>query len=349
MTTEAIITGSEVFSDRYKPTEFKFRQEQIEKLRFCLQNRRSKVNLFLYGPFGSGKSAVIRQGLDEIRKDAVTVNCFECRTLQTVLEHVLAELRLSKGLRSLKNGLLDLPKASTTHNKERLHRYLKESCLILVLEEIDRIVPKIREEMLYNLCELENITLIVTAQDRTALLELDERVRSRVNAVEVEFLPYTNEQIVEILRERAEHGLAEDSYDKEVLRTVAGMSSGNARAAIGILERLALLAESAGRNRITRQDVEQAWQTAKNAQRLGKLQGLSRHHLLLYQAIFERGGIVSSVLTREYYERCRLEGLRPVAPRTLRDYPGELARRGLIQQEPAGAGTRGEAKLYRPL
>jgi Cdc6-like AAA superfamily ATPase len=349
MTTEAIITRSEVFSDRYKPTEFKFRQERIEKMRFCLQNRQSKVNLFLYGPSGSGKSAVIRQVLDETRKDAVTVNCFECKTLQTVLEHVLAELRLSKGLRSIKNGLLDLPKASTTHNKERLHRYLKENCLILVLEEIDRTVPKIREEMLYNLCELENLTLIFTAQDKDALEELDERVRSRVNPVEIEFAPYTPEQIEEILCERAEFGLAKGSCDEEALRTVAEIAAGNARSAIGILERLALLAECAGKDRITRQDVEQLWQTVRNAERLERLRGLSRHHLLLYQTITERGGVVSSMLAREYYERCRMEGISPVAPRTLRDYPGELVRRGLIQQEPAGAGSRGEAKLYRPL
>jgi Cdc6-like AAA superfamily ATPase len=346
---KAVIANPVVFTDKHKPSELKFRQEQIEKMRFCLQNRQSKVNLLLYGRSGSGKSAVIRQVLHEIRKDAVTVNCFECRTLQTVLEHVLAELRLSKGLRSIKNGLLDLPKASTTHNKERLRKYLKVNHLILVLEEMDRIVPKIREEILYNLCELENLTLIFTAQDKDALAELDERVRSRVNPVEIEFAPYTPEQIEEILCERAEFGLAKGSCDEEALRTVAEIAAGNARSAIGILERLALLAESEGRTHISQKDVEHAWQSSRNSQQLEKLRGLNRHHLLIYRAIAEHGELVSSVLRNEYYLRCRLEGLRPVAPRTLRDYPAELVRRGLIQQEPAGAGSRGEAKLYRPL
>jgi Cdc6-like AAA superfamily ATPase len=349
MTTEAIITGSEAFSDRYKPTEFKFRREQIEKIRFCLQNRRNKVSMFLFGPSGSGKSATVQRVLNEIRKDVVTVNCFESRTLQAVLERVIAELRISKGLRSIRSGLLDVPKASTTQNIERLRRYLKENNLLLVLEEIDRAVPKAREDILYNLCELENLALVLTAQDEMALQELDERVRSRVNAVEIEFQPYAQDQLKKILRERAEAGLAGDSYDQALLRVIAEISGGNARNAIGILERLALLAESEGRTCISQKDVERAWQSSRTSQQLEKLRGLNRHYLLIYRAIVEHGPMVSSLLRKEYYLRCRVEGLRPVAPRTLRDYPAELARRGLIQQEPAGAGTRGEAKLYRPL
>ena len=277
------------------------------------------------------------------------MNCFEDKTLQAVLERVIAELRISKGLRSIRSGLLDVPKASTMQNIERLRRYLKENHLLLVLEEIDRAAPKVREEILYNLCELENLTLILTAQNRTALEELDERVRSRVNAVEIEFVSYTPEQLEEILRERAELGLIRGAYDAEALHTIAEMAAGNARSAIGILERLALLAESEGRSGISQKDVDHAWESSRKSQQLEKLRGLNRHHLLIYRAIVERGKVVSSVLKNEYYQRCRVEGLTPVAPRTLRDYPAELARRGLIQQEPAGAGSRGEAKLYRPL
>jgi cell division control protein 6 len=349
MSREMIITGPKVFNHKYVPPEVKFRQQHIKKMLFCLQNGHGTVNTFLFGPSGSGKSVTIQHVLGQVSKDTVIVNCFESRTLQAVLERILAKLQISKGLRTIRNGLLDLPKASTTQNKERLRRYLKENHIVLVLEEIDRAVPKVREEMLYNLCRIENLTLILTAQNKLALQELDERVCSRVNAVEIEFSSYTQEQLKEMLRKRAGEGLVEGSYDEDVLRTVAEMSYGNARTAIGILERLALLAECGHRKRIDRQDVEQAWQTAKNAQQLEKLQGLSRHHTLLYEVIVEHGEVVSSVLRREYYQRCKLAGLKPVAPRTLRDYPGELVKRRLVRQEPGGAGTRGEAKLYRPL
>jgi Cdc6-like AAA superfamily ATPase len=348
-TEKAVIANPVVFTDNYKPLELKFRQQHTEKMLFCLQNGHEQVNLFLFGPSGSGRSAVIREVLARIRKDTVAVNCFEDKTLQAVLERVIAELRISKGLRSIRSGLLDVPKASTMQNIERLRRYLKENHLLLVLEEIDRAAPKVREEILYNLCELENLTLILTAQNRTALEELDERVRSRVNAVEIEFVSYTPEQLEEILRERAELGLIRGAYDAEALHTIAEMAAGNARSAIGILERLALLAESEGRSGISQKDVDHAWESSRKSQQLEKLRGLNRHHLLIYRAIVERGKVVSSVLKNEYYQRCRVEGLTPVAPRTLRDYPAELARRGLIQQEPAGAGSRGEAKLYRPL
>jgi DNA modification methylase len=63
MKTEAIMVGSEVFSDKYKPAELKFRKEQIEIIRFCLQNRQSKVNVFLHGPSGSGTVGVVAKRL----------------------------------------------------------------------------------------------------------------------------------------------------------------------------------------------------------------------------------------------------------------------------------------------
>lgn len=349
MCHKAIITDPKAFGDRYGLVEIRFRKRQIKKILFCLQDTLSRVNMFLFGPSGSGKTATIRHTLKKVNRDAVTVSCFERRTLQAILERVLSKLRLSKGLRSIRSELLDVPKASTAQNKERLRRYLKENQLILVLEEIDRAVPKAREEILYNLCRIKNLTLIVTAQDGTALHELDERVRSRVNAVQIEFAPYKPKQLGEVLRGRAEIGIVQGGYDEGVLRIVAETSFGNARTAIGILKRLAVLAECEQKDRIDHRDIERIWQTAENAQRHEKLAGLSRHHILLYEAIVERGEAVSSVLRREYYQRCKQEGLKPVAPRTLRDYPGELVRRGLIQQENGGAGTRGEAKLYRPL
>lgn len=103
-TEKAVIANPVVFTDKYKPSELKFRQQHIEKMLFCLQNGHEQVNLFLFGPSGCGKSAVIREVLARIGKDTVTVNCFEARTLQAVLEQIIAELRISKGLRGFDPG-----------------------------------------------------------------------------------------------------------------------------------------------------------------------------------------------------------------------------------------------------
>ena len=348
----SVVKDHKVFGKEYRPSEIALRRSQTERLRFCLGSARGEQrsrppSAFLYGESGTGKSETIRHVLAALGASAVTVSCFESRTLHAVLERMVSEFRVSEGLRTIRHGLLGIPRASAARNKERLRRFLKGATPIVVLENVDKMPPKARERVIYNLRDLDGLTLILTACSRGAVEELDERVISRLGPVVIEFLSYSREDVVRILEERAREGLSPLAWNPGLLAAIARATGGNARSAIAALERLAARADHTRRPRIWLQDIPKATTEAVEQERHVALHGLNRHQKELYRVVKERGRVTSPELRRTYLLRCRKASWKPVADRTIRAYMNELCLRGLASQEPA-AEVRGEAKLFRP-
>ena len=151
MNEKPVITDPAVFTDDFSPKKVEHRKRHIDRMLLCIGNKDNPGNLFLFGPSGSGKSAGIAAALEAGGLEAVTVDCFETRTLSAILEKILSHLRVSKGLQGIRRGIFDIPRAGAVQNMERLRRYLKDGRLVVVIEEIDRAAPKAREEIIYNL------------------------------------------------------------------------------------------------------------------------------------------------------------------------------------------------------
>jgi cell division control protein 6 len=353
MESNVPIRDPSVFAPDYQPPELAFRGSHLTHLAMALRQARPTAPLgrftpFLYGESGTGKTAVITRVLRELggKVTSATVDCFEARTPHAVLEAVISQLHVSQGLKAVRYGLLDLPKVSTARNREKLRRFARDNPLILVLEDIDRMAPKAREETLYHLCDLSGVALVLTARPTDAIHELDFRVSSRLSTVGIEFPPYSKEQLRHILRERAVLGLAPGSWNAKLLGLIAEVSFGNARTAIGALNKLAVQAEYEGRPRLSLSEMQKAVAWTRNASVMARLRGLNRHQFALYQVVLKRREVTSPDLKKAYVSFCEKSGLRPVATRTIRLYMNELSLRGLVSQEPA-AEARGEAKLFR--
>ena len=346
-----MVKDHKVFGKEYRPSEIALRRSQTERLRFCLRSARGghrsrPLSAFLFAESGTGKTEAIRHVLAALGASAITVNCFESRTLHAVLERMVSELRVSEGLRAIRHGLLGIPRASAARNKERLRRFLKGATPIVVLENVDKMPPKARERVIYNLRDLDGLTLILTACSRRAVEELDERVVSRLGPVVIEFLSYSREDVVRILEERAREGLSPRAWNTGLLASIARKTGGNARSAITALEKLAARADHTRRSRIQLQDIPKATAEAGEQERHVALHGLNRHQLALYRLVLKRREIASPDLRKAYISFCENSGLRPIAARTARLYMNELSLRGLVSQESA-AEARGEAKLFR--
>jgi len=336
-----IIANFDILSEDYIPENIPGRESQIKELRFCLDpvsKRKKPMNAWLYGPPGAGKTAtsryVLRQLTHAYKVYGVYVNCWDRASLYSVLEKVVTDLRI-----------LGAEKPDSSFKMERLQRHLKDTPLVLVLDEIDQPSPKERDSILYNLCRIESIGLVCISNSRSFLYDLDERVKSRLNTTLIEFRPYSISDLCYVLSLRAETALVPRTWDKALLETISEMAEGDARIAIQTLKNAAYYAEKGMSSKILPEHVEKGWKDAKVIKKTYLLNKLTADHKILYGIVKSRKEILSNQVWETYLSEAQKRGVQPIALRTYSEYVNKLRDLGLIKAE--RARVRGKVRVFR--
>jgi orc1/cdc6 family replication initiation protein len=343
MVERVLIRRPEVLTEAFMPSALLGRDRQIEELRMCLApslKQRKPINAWLCGSPGTGKTAVARHVLESIAEEhpvrGVYINCWEYRTLYLVSDKIVREQRI-----------MFAEKTEAALKLERFARSLGSKPFVIVLDEIDKPTPVERNAILYNLSSIGNVGLICICNSRYFLVSLDQRILSRLAARQIVFQPYTSQQLVEILKDRAEEALEKDAWSVETLVEIARLSEGDARVAIQTLKNAAELAEARRGAAISPEDIGNGFSVAKELKLHYLLKSLTEHHRLIYELIKEAGtsGILSNALWESYLQRCSQSGKRPVAMRTFSSYVSTLLSVGLVQDE--RAPVRGNLRLLK--
>ena len=120
----------------------------------------------------------------------------------------------------------------------------KGGVYVLVLDEIDHLVKKAGDDLLYNLTNLNaelkdaRACVIGISNDLKFTDFLDPRVRSRLGQQDIVFNPYNAEQLQDILRTRAKLGISENAIGAGVIELCAALAAqehGDARCALDLL------------------------------------------------------------------------------------------------------------------
>jgi cell division control protein 6 len=336
-----IIADLSALSEDYIPECISGRETQLKEIRLCLgpvsRNYRP-MNLWIYGPAGVGKTTTVKFLLKSLEKPygikTVYVNCWERRSFYSVLNKVISELRI-----------LGAERPDTSFKMERLERQLKEFFLILVLDEIDRTPPGQRASLLYSLCQLERVGVVCISSERDTLFDLDDRIKSRLNATQVEFKPYTASDLFQILKIRAEMALLPKTWDKELLEKISGLANGDARVAIQTLKNAAYYAERSGAKRIFQEHLDKGWKDARAIKRNYLLNKLADDHRILFEIVRQKKEIISGDLWAAYLSGAADRGLNPIAVRTFSEYMNKLRDVGLVKV--SRARVRGKVRLFK--
>ena len=277
----SICTDPNVLGESHVPPDIPGRGAQIDELALALRpaaQRRKPIHCWVHGDPGSGKTATTRWLLRKLGTETsvkgLYVNCWEYPTYFAVLDRIVRELRV-----------LGAERLTVSFKLERLQRYLDNDPLILVLDEIDQPTPKERHSMLYNLGQIANVGLVCVCNSEHIYFGLEDRVKSRLNAVRVRFAEYSTDDVVAILRERARDALTSGSWSERTLVQIAELAEGDARVAIQTLRNAAMLAEKDGLEAIDMLRVHRAWRSAKDVKKTHLLRKLTDHHRLLYELI----------------------------------------------------------------
>src|SRR6266568_6415673 len=136
--------------------------------------------------------------------------------------------------------------------------------VIVALDEIDKIVQKNGDDILYQLLKINDdlskarVSIIGISNDLKFTEYLDPRVRSRLADEKMVFPPYNADELYDILSERSRlafaNGIANDSV-LHLISALAAQEHGDARRALDLLRVSAELAERAGDEHLTEEHV----------------------------------------------------------------------------------------------
>ena len=351
----------------YRPKILPHRNEEIEKISYNLWealNGHIPSNMTLYGVTGAGKTAVTDyvchhlkvKGETMNRKvESIMVNCRQIDTQYRVLSHI--------GNSLLEDHEIDeIPFTGWPTDRvfnELIRRMDRRGgVFVIVLDEIDHLVRKAGDDLLYNLTSMNSslksarACVIGISNDLKFTDFLDPRVRSRLGQLDVLFKPYDAEQLQDILRQRALQGLNEDVVGQGVIELCAALAAqehGDARCALDLLRISAEKAEQNGETLVLQHHVREAQGQIESDQMTPVISTLPNQQKLVLAAILlnERNGL-RNIQTGQVYDiyrqACKFIRQSPLTQRRISGLISNLDMLGLVTARTISRGRYGRSK-----
>ena len=362
--SELFRTSKEVLRDSYVPSRLPHREQQIRQVAEILAPAlRGDLpsNLLIYGKIGTGKTAVVAQVRQEIlrraRSDArisfVSVNCGNIDTPYSLLQTIGNQYARAEADRIPTGWSLDRVQGG-------MRRLLDSDggTIILVLDEIDRLVARSGDGVLYTLSQLNTeletarAVLVGISNDLKFTNQLDARVRSRLNEEKILFPPYDALQLQDILRERAREAFRDGVVDPGVVErcaAYAALENGDARRALALLRLSSEMAERDQAKRITPDHVVKAKNRLEQDIIIECVRTLPPHCKVLLYAILQsyerrRNGVLTGEVYESYKRLAERLGLAPLHARSISNYVSELESLGLIRATIVSRGRGGRTR-----
>lgn len=319
-------------------------------------------NLFVYGKTGTGKTLCINHITQELAALAkknnialkiIYINC-KLKKVTDTEYRLVAQIARELGKEIPITGL------PTDEVYKTFYDTIDESkqLLLLVLDEIDYLVKKIGDGLLYNLtrinAELKNsqISIIGISNDLIFADNLDPRVKSSLSEEELIFPPYNALQIRDILRERAALAFNEGTIADGVIEKCAAYAArehGDARRALELLRISGELAERECIGKIELKHIDEAEEKMEKDRVMDiVLAQPKQFQAILYSLISIASQNNEPIPTGELYglyrKLCAKIGLRPLTQRRVSDIIAELDMLGIINATISSKGRYGRTR-----
>ena len=365
---DSLFLDKNVLQGSYTPETLLHRDSEIKKiaeiLAPCLKEEKPS-NLFIYGNTGSGKTASIKYTAAQLlnvsaQRDVplkiLYVNCKLKRVADT-------EYRLVAQL-AREFGKVIPPTGLPTDEVYNIFFGVldeKKQNVVLVLDEIDFLVKKAGDEILYNLTrignELKNSKVsIVGISNNTVFIEtLDPRVKSSLSEEEVIFPPYNAIQLQNILKERAATAFKKGVLGEGVIEKCSAYAAhehGDARRALELLRVAGEIAERNNYKKIFIKHIDEAEEKIEKDRILEVVKTQPKQfQAILYTILTIYSKRRDVLYTGEIYELykkiCNRTNLRPLTQRRVSDVLGEFDMIGIINAKLISKGRYGRTREIR--
>lgn len=252
---ESLIKNEAALDFEYLPRTIPYREREQQYFATCMKPLfagRSGRNLLIFGPPGVGKTAAVRHVLRELEDEtddvvSLYINCWQFNTSFKVLVEICEQL----GYRFTQNK-------KTTELYKIATQLLNKKAAVLVFDEIDKAEDF---DFLYVLIEdVYHKAIFLLTNYKSWLVELDERIRSRLVAELQEFREYSAAETEGILKERVDCAFHPGVWDKDAFKLLVDKTAKlkDIRSGLFLLKESALLAEEQAQKKITAEHVRKA-------------------------------------------------------------------------------------------
>lgn len=361
--TNTIFKDKRILQSNYTPENIPHREEQINQIAKILApslKLQKPSNLFIYGTTGTGKTLSVKHVLKKIKslceEKSISLQIFyiNCK-LKKVAD---TEYRLVAQL------IKDLGKTVPTTGlpTDEIYRIFfntinEKNCLfILVLDEIDQLVKKTGDEILYNLTrinsELTNsqISVIGISNDLTFTDYLDPRIKSSLSEEEINFPTYNAPQIQDILYSRSRQAFKDSVIEQGVIEKCAAYAArehGDARRALELLRVAGEIAERSGSEKLKITHLDDAEEKIEKDRMVDAvLNQPKQFQAVLYSILScsKDNQTFTGDIYNFYKNICTRSALRPLTQRRTSDIISELDMLGMINAKIISKGRYGRMR-----
>ncbi|HIG95862.1 TPA: AAA family ATPase [Candidatus Woesearchaeota archaeon] len=301
----------------------------------------------VYGNPGTGKTGLILSLLKELEQEAQQnsiklvscyVNCSENRTETTILLELLKQLDSQR-----EYPKMGWNRAKAVAEFERVLKQHANTQLVFILDEVDYVLREAGDDVLYRLSRIHNktktnVSTIIISNDVRVDEYIKPKTQSSLGRVKIVFRPYNEQELYDIIRDRAKYGFKKNVVSDQVLRKVAQIESqrdGDARRALELLDSCAKMAVARQHSKITLEHVNEADSSLERDSVLSVVKSLTQHQKLVYYSILKQreDRLAGMDVFRQYKETCQSYNMQPLSERRVRSLVINLNDLGLIRSE----------------
>ncbi len=251
---ESLISNEMALDYSYIPKLIPYRESQMREIAAAIKplfQKRNGRNMFIHGQPGVGKTVAVKHILQELEEQSEEITPFyiNCWQRNTTFK-ILLEMCDIIGYKFVQNK-----------RTEELFAVVKqyvnssERAAVFVFDEADKMEDA---DFIYNVLEeIFRKSVILIANYREYVAELDERIRSRLTAETLEFKEYNLSETRGVLRQRIDCAFVpgvweQDAFEAVVQKTAAIL---DIRTGLYLMKEASLAAETRSSRKITAADV----------------------------------------------------------------------------------------------
>ena len=232
-----------------------YREREQRIIASCIKpllQEKSGKNVFIYGQPGVGKTVALKKVLAELEEETeevipIYVSCWPHNTTFKIFTEICEQLDF---------------KFIQNKKTEELFKLIKQvfnkKSVVFVLDEADKL-----EDLDFLYMILEDIyrkTIILITNYKEWVINLEDRVKSRLMPEMIEFMPYNYEETKGILKQRAEYAFHPGVLSNESFELIAKKTFElqDIRTGLHLMKESALIAENKSSRKISLEHAQQA-------------------------------------------------------------------------------------------